>query len=1547
MADSEQLLVTLGVQDKGTNKQINALTKELKSLDKEFKSANTVSKDFEKTQEGLKTKLTYLEKSYTTNKAKLDAYKKKIDETKESIKEKESELEKLNSEVDKDEKAVKKATEQLDRMKTTLRDTEKNVSLTENEMQRLTNEINETNTALENHALDEYKQKMQQLGESVQGTGEKISNFGSGMSTVGNSVMALSAPMVAFAGYAAKVGTDFEYGMKQVQATCGASQAELEKLSDKAKEVGENTKWSATDAAEGLNYMAMAGWKTEQMVAGLEPTVNLATAANTDLGTTCDIVTDALTAFGMTAEDTSHFTDIIASASSNANTNVEMLGESFKYVAPLCGSLKFSAEDSAIALGLMANAGIKSSQAGTSLKTALSNMVSPTDSMAGAMAQYNISVTDAEGNMKSLREIMDMLRTNMKSLSDEQINSNFEKYSQQIGMTRKEFEALGEDVQANILAETVGTEVTKNWSAEQMNSALAARFTKKELSKMTLEQKKWQLACMEGQITMYGLSEAEQAAAASTIFGKESMSGMLSIINASESDYQKLTNAIDNCEGTTKKMADTMANSTQGQIDNFESKCEALGIKIADGLLPHINDLLDKGMELIDWFSNLDEGTQQAIVKFGLLSFATGGLLSATGKVVSNVGGLVTWVGKLTSSAGESATTVGRLGLTLGNFGKIATPVGIAVAAVGSAVALYNKEQDALNNTVITAKEDMGFLEAALLSLNGVQVKNREELENAKIVYKEFGENIGEEFKNKVEESTKSIHDFNMKLKEITLDGVLSEEETTDFNSRVDECVNSALNTIESKKEQAQNSMQGLFTIDDGIIDKSEQQLIDFLTSEFEIEAEEVKKNQDAINNIYNTARKEGRTLKQDEIESIKQYYANIKQIELECQASNNSELEYSKIDFQNRVKYLDAKGASELLVQKKEQLNELIIQKENEYDQLIAVAQKKANEAKGEDQRIALEKLEELKKKKQETIDLYHSEWNEYKQIVETEAPGIVGKYSDYTGQILSDADVKAQTGINKMMETFDMLNGVTEDGWYRMRNTTTGEMEDIYVTVDKATGEVTGAWSRTTGIVGGLTDEMKQKVQQLGQEHEAEQIKINTALSGISGNTVNAKGQIIDAWGNVIATLKDVTVNENGVLQGITEINGKPMQIVTNADGVIVSMQDVKQKITDIPSSKSVTLNFISSGLSGIANTLAEIGKQAAGIKVDKNADGTTSYNGSGLSTINEKGWELASNNYVSILGTYNSNTLAAVPQGTGIRTHMQSVSDMKEAVSNEVSKQLNMTNNIFNKANLTILKNIAGQIGKVIVDGKTYNKEQLEAMAEQQEKIDMLDEIIDGVNGLYINDIWFGKESLKAMKEQQGAIEGLEVEGTFFGTEALQAMVEQQKALGDIKTEDEKKSDETKEQMNLNYGVEIEGNYYSEEALEAMKTIQDGIEGIIANGLFFSKAGIEAMKYQQYGDKVDNLATTYYEKDSEEAKEVIKQSTSNSKSIEFDYDRLAQANMQALMNILEKITPPDVNVDIDVDVDADGIVNKAVNKTMDKIDRKSKMKKVIQGR
>lgn len=226
--------------------------------------------------------------------------------------------------------------------------------------------------------------------------------------------------ITAAGGLSVKVGSNFEAAMSKVAAVSGATGTDLSRLTEKAKEMGAKTKFSASEAAEAMNYMAMAGWKTEDMLSGVEGIMNLAAASGEDLASTSDIVTDALSAFGLQASDSGHFADILAAASSNANTNVAMMGETFKYAASVAGAMGYTAEDTALAIGLMANRGIKASQAGTALRSIMTKLAKPTKETQGAMNKLGISLTDSEGNMKSLDTIMQDLREGFSGLSKEE-----------------------------------------------------------------------------------------------------------------------------------------------------------------------------------------------------------------------------------------------------------------------------------------------------------------------------------------------------------------------------------------------------------------------------------------------------------------------------------------------------------------------------------------------------------------------------------------------------------------------------------------------------------------------------------------------------------------------------------------------------------------------------------------------------------------------------------------------------------------------------------------------------------------------------------------------------------------------------------------------------------------------------------------------------------------------------------------------------------------------------------------------------------------------
>ena len=269
------------------------------------------------------------------------------------------------------------------------------------------------------------------LKSTLNGTTTGMKTFGSQSSSTGNIITSLASKAAVAVGAFVSIrqavnfgkdvvntGMQFEQGMANVSAISGATGAELTALSDKAKEMGTTTKFSALEAADAMSYMGMAGWNSSQMIDGIAGIMNLAAASGEELASVSDIVTDALTAFGLKASDSAQFADVLAVASSKSNTNVSLLGESFKNVAATAGAMGYSMQDTTTALGLMANAGIKGSDAGTSLRGVMTRLAKPTAEVKQAMTALGISAVNTDGSMKPLSTLIPELQTAFSSLTD-------------------------------------------------------------------------------------------------------------------------------------------------------------------------------------------------------------------------------------------------------------------------------------------------------------------------------------------------------------------------------------------------------------------------------------------------------------------------------------------------------------------------------------------------------------------------------------------------------------------------------------------------------------------------------------------------------------------------------------------------------------------------------------------------------------------------------------------------------------------------------------------------------------------------------------------------------------------------------------------------------------------------------------------------------------------------------------------------------------------------------------------------------------------------
>lgn len=407
----------------------------------------------------------------------------------------------------------------------------------------------------------------------------------------------LTLPIVGFGALATKEASQFNYSMSEVSAISGATGEDLAKLEKQARELGKSTFFSAQEASQGMKYYAMAGFEVNEIMSAMPATLDLAVASNTDLARTCDIVSDAMQALKIPVSDTSKFTDVLAMASSKANTNVEMLGESFKYCAPVAGELGIKAEDLAVGLSLMANAGIKGSMSGTQMRTALARLVKPTKEMQKTMDKYNIALQTNEDGTVNLMGTMKHLRS-----------------------------------------------------------------------------------------TLGDLEETERANVLATLMGQEAMAGWSAICGASEEDFNKLTEAIYDSEGATKKMAETMGDTFEGKLKNLNSAFGELKIAVGNILIPVLEKLVDKITDAFNWFNNLDEGTQKIIV-------GAGGMVAAIGPVlliIGNLGKAVMGVSKVLSPLAKG------LGLAGGAAGALTVGIGVSITALTGFISYVGASNDML-----------------------------------------------------------------------------------------------------------------------------------------------------------------------------------------------------------------------------------------------------------------------------------------------------------------------------------------------------------------------------------------------------------------------------------------------------------------------------------------------------------------------------------------------------------------------------------------------------------------------------------------------------------------------------------------------------------------------------------------------------------------------------------------------------------------------------------------------------------------------------------
>lgn len=443
------------------------------------------------------------------------------------------------------------------------------------------------------------------LGRISGTTGSTAASIGAAMQQIGTAwSVGITQPLTDVGKAAYQVSSDFDANMSAVKAITSATGDQFTALRDTAIKLGKDTVFSSSEVSEAMVEMGKAGWTSQQIIDGMAGVLDAASASGENLGSVSTIVANAITTFGMSAEDSAHVADVLTEAANAGTISISDLGESLKYIGPVASTLGFSFEDTNTALLAMSKSGIKASQAGTSLRGLMDNLVNPTDKCAAALQELGIETTNADGTFKSLDDILAQLRGSMAGLTDEQ----------------------------------------KGYYA-------------------------------------------------SVIAGRTGMSGMLSLVNMTQEEYDELASSIDNCGGVADETASIMQDNLKNDVEQLMGSLEALAITLMDNLMPYLREFVQWLESIVNWFTELDPSIQTAITAAAAFAAALGPVLVVLGSIISGATSVNMALGRVTQ-AFQALTNIPGIVSQVGGaiskaFTAITSPVGIAVAVIGVLIAAF------------------------------------------------------------------------------------------------------------------------------------------------------------------------------------------------------------------------------------------------------------------------------------------------------------------------------------------------------------------------------------------------------------------------------------------------------------------------------------------------------------------------------------------------------------------------------------------------------------------------------------------------------------------------------------------------------------------------------------------------------------------------------------------------------------------------------------------------------------------------------------------
>lgn len=689
------------------------------------------------------------------------------------------------------------------------------------------------------------------------------------------------------------------------------------------------------------------------------------------------------------------------------------------------------------------------------------------------------------------------------------------------------------------------------------------------------------------------------------MFGSvEAGSAALVLAKGSGQEYNDMLSAMSDSAGATQSAFEKIDAAPAEQLKGALNELRNEGVRLGAMFVPVIEKTADIVGDAADAFSNLSDEQQDNIIKWGMVLAATGPALKVVGggvttftKLSSVIGGVskglktfgTAQTAAATAAKGASAI-IGHAGLTGSMVGLLGTlaPVAAGAAVVGTGIYAIHENSQLMNRSVIDAKEDLSLMEEMLAKLNGTEVRTKEELEKLNLVTKDYGDTLSEEFVNNMDKSREKMVDFNTYLTSISLDGVISAEESNELISRVESMCNETIATIQAKKDEAQKNLRELFIAEDGVIDESEQQVLNTLSESYDAQQQAVQEHLNAINAIKQAAAEQNNQLTEAQIQELSQHYEKVAQIQLQANAETKEELLAAEKDFQNQIATMNADQASELLKKKAKERDEEIKLVKEKYDDGISQLKLYMETADETEKQMYQKQIDNLEASKEKAIQTEQDKYEKYYNMALDSNKNLEGVINKYNGKILTNQEIENKKILDEMKAAYDGIGSITKSGCYYMYNTVAGRYEQVAIKVDEKTGDIVAMHSNLSHKTGSAWKEIGESAEKMAQKEDA-------AFQLVAGSHIKydeTSNMVIDSATGIKYALEEVTEATDGTREGILNINGTPYNITVNKDGTIAALEEIEAKADSIVGSPRV-IEFVPQYLSAGDRIGLQLGK------------------------------------------------------------------------------------------------------------------------------------------------------------------------------------------------------------------------------------------------------------------------------------------------------------------------------------------------------------------